>query len=364
MLPATEKKFIHALALAGCEYDALAKLDAAFGSFEAAWRADGESLRRAGLSEERVAAIGRSRESLNPDEEMRNLITAGIAIIAKSDADYPELLRHIASPPAALYIKGRLPPKLPHLAVVGTRKATPYGREATAAIIRELGREAKLVIVSGLAQGIDTTAHRAALDARLPTVGVLGGGADRQSFFPPENWNLAGEIVAAGGAVVSEYPPGAPPLAPHFPARNRIIAGLSRGVLIAEAPEKSGALITARLALESGRDVLAIPGQLFSPNAAGTNRLIQDGARLVTKADDIIDELGLERVSGATVSQDALTDETERTILGLLREPASVDELREHTNLPTPKIVTCLSLLELKGLVRSMGQNRFQQTRA
>lgn len=360
-MAASDKKFLHALGLAGCEYDALEKVHAAFGSFEAAWRADGELLRRAGLAEERIAAIGRARADTDPDEAMRALIAEGVALVSRDDADYPPALREIASPPFALYIKGRLRPDVPHLAVVGTRKATPYGREATAAIIRELGRETKVAIVSGLAQGIDTSAHRAALEARLPTFGVLGGGMDRESFFPPENWNLAEEMLRSGGAVLSEYPPGAPSLKHHFPARNRIIAGLSRGVLIAEAPEKSGALITARWALESGREVMAIPGQLFSPTAQGTNRLIQDGARLVTKAEDIIEELNLERRAPAADEPTLLTDETERTILGLLQEPANVDELKLRTNLPTPEITTCLSMLELKGFIRPMGQNRFQR---
>lgn len=351
MLPPQEKKFLHALLLAGVEYDALARVRAAFNSYEAAWRAGAHGLANAGLAAERVEAIIAARERTLPDEEMRKLIAEGISLVAAEDAEFPAELRTIASPPFALYIKGRVDPAKPRLAVVGTRKATSYGREATRKIIGDLAAETDLVIVSGLAQGIDAEAHRAALES----------GMDRRSFFPPENWNLAGQILERGGAVVSEYPPGTPALKHHFPARNRIIAGLAAGTLVVEAPEKSGALITAHFALEQGRDVFAIPGQLFSPNAAGAHRLIQDGAKLVTCAGDIIEELGLARRHREDMAEALLTTEAEKTILRILGEPASVDEIKMKTNFPTPEIVSCLSVLELKGFVRPMGQNRFQK---
>lgn len=358
-----EKKFLHAVLSAGAEHDTLQTLRAAFGSFEAAWRADADALERAGVSREGAGRIAVARNRTNPDEEMRKLVAEGIALVAAEDPDYPPELREIAVPPLALYIKGRIPDGLPRLAVVGTRKATAYGREAAQKIIRDLADETGIVIVSGLAQGIDTEAHRAALSSGLPTVGVLGGGMDRASFFPPENWNLAAEVTANGGVIISEYPPGAPALKHHFPARNRIIAGISSGVLVVEAPEASGALITARFALEQGREVFAVPGPLFSPNAAGTHRLIQDGAKLVASAEDIIEELNLPRRKKSERAAVLLTDATERTILELLVEPAGVDELKERTDLPTPRIITCLSLLELKGFIRPMGQNRYQRIR-
>ena len=383
MLPAHEKKFLHALLLTGAEYDAIQKLRAKFNSFEAAWRAEPAALTAAGLSAELAAKIAVTHSRLNPDDEMRKLVASRIAIVAADDGEFPAELLQIASPPVAVYIKGRIRKDLPHLAVVGTRKATAYGREAARKIIRELALKTDIAIVSGLAQGIDTEAHKAALEARVPTVGVLGGGMDRASFFPPENWQLAEQITASGGAVISEYPPGTPAQKHHFPARNRIIAGLCKGVLVVEAPERSGALITARFAVEENREVFAIPGPLFSPNTAGVHRLIQDGAKLVAGADDIIEELGLTRrtlhqkmetvltpletramgVAGArsALSLTGLTDGTERTILMLLGEPASVDEIKEKTNMATPAIIACLSLLELKGIVRPMGQNKFQR---
>ena len=360
-MPPHEKKFLHAIAMTGAEYDATQNIREAFGSFEAAWRSGAAELERAGLGQELAATIAAARDRIQPDEEMRKLVGQGIALVTADESDFPQELREIASPPLALYIKGRLASEMPRLAVVGTRKATAYGREATAKIIRDLGEETAIAIVSGLAQGIDSEAHRAALASDLPSIGVLGSGMDRTSFFPPENWNLAEEITAKGGAVVSEYPPGTPGLPHHFPARNRIIAGLSSGVLVVEAPEKSGALITAHFALEQGRDVFAVPGQMFSPNAAGVHRLIQDGAKLVTRADDIIEELGLARRSQKERAETVLTGGTEKTILSLLDEPASVDELKEKTQLATPDIITALSLLELQGFIRPMGQNRFQR---
>lgn len=361
MLPAHEKKFLHALLACGIEYDALQKIASAFPSFEAAWRADVSVLTAAGLSEELASRLAAAPSHINPDEEMRKLVSQDIALVTADESEFPTELRDIASPPLALYIKGRVKGGMPRLAVVGTRKATAYGREATKKIIRDVADETDIAIVSGLAQGIDTEAHRAAIASGLPTIGVLGSGMDRESLFPPENWPLAEEIVAKDGAIISEYPPGTPALPHHFPARNRIIAGLALGVLVVEAPERSGALITARFALEQGREVFAVPSQLFSPNAIGTHRLIQDGAKLVTAAGDVIDELRLPRRSREEKAQTLLTDETERTILGLLGEPANVDELKERTRLPTPQIISCLSLLELKGFIRPMGQNRFQR---
>ena len=361
MLPAHDKKFLHAVLSAGAEHDAAQKLFSAFGSYEAAWRAGPAALETAGISRELADRTTKARERLNPDDAMRALVTQGIALVTAGEPEFPKELYEISAAPLALYIKGRVPNDLPRLAVVGTRKATPYGREATHTIIRGLANQTSLAVVSGLAQGIDAEAHRAALAAGLPTIGVLGSGMDRASFFPPENWNLAEEMVAASGAIISEYPPGAPALPHHFPARNRIIAGLSRGVLVVEAPERSGALITARFALEQGRDVFAVPGQLFSLNAIGAHRLIQDGAKLVTKADDIIDELNLPHRSPSEQAAAGLTGEAERTILSLLGEPKSVDELKTETELATPNIISCLSLLELKGFIRPMGQNKFRR---
>lgn len=361
MLPANEKKFLHAILLTGAEYDSIQKIRAYFGSYQAAWESNMPELAAVGLSGERAEAIVKARETIRPDEEMRKLVSQSIALITSGEAEFPQEFTNIASPPFYLYIKGRISPAKPRFAVVGTRKATPYGKQACEKIIRDLAERTEVEIVSGLAQGIDTEAHKAAVANNLKTIGVLGSGMDRASLFPPENWSLAEEIVKKGGAVISEYPPGSPALKHHFPARNRIISGLSLGVLVVEAPEKSGALITANFALEHGRDVFAVPGQMFSANAAGVNYLIQQGAKLVTGADDIIEELKLPQKTMARKIETSLTGEREKTILEILAEPASVDELKAKTNLPTPEIISCLSMLELKGFIRPMGQNRFQR---
>lgn len=361
MPDAQEKKFLHALLLTGAEYDSIVTIRQALPSYEEAWRTSFSALAAAGLSSECAEAIISAREKTRPDEEMRKLVSQSIVLLTREDPEFPKELAHLASPPLWLYIKGRLDYKKPRLAVVGTRKATQYGHEAAKKIIRDLAEKTDLVIASGLAQGIDAAAHRAALENGLMTFGVIGGGMDSPSFFPAENWHLAEEIVKKGGAVISEYPPGAPALKHHFIARNRIIAGLSAGTLVIEAPEKSGALITASFALEQGRDVFAVPGQMFSPNAGGVNKLIQDGAKLVTSADDIIDELGLARRKTAERVSASLTGVNEKTILEILSEPTSVDEIKVKTSLETPEIISCLSMLELKGFVRPMGQNRFQR---
>lgn len=360
-MPPQEKKFLHSLALAGAEYHAFEKLREVFGSFERAWNVDASSLKTAGLSEELADAIVKSRERIQPDAEMRKLVASGIAITTEDDPDFPKELSTIATKPRFLYIRGQIDQTRPRLAVVGTRKATAYGKEACAKIIRDLADAADIAIVSGLAQGIDTEAHQAALQAGLPAIGVIGGGMDRTSFFPPENWNLAEDIVKKGGAIVSEYPPGAPALKHHFVGRNRIIAGLSLATLVVEAPEKSGALITANFALEQGRDVFAIPGQLFSPNAIGAHRLIQNGAKLITSADDILDELNIPRKTTTKRASEILTGEAERRILELLSESQSVGDLMQSTNLSSSEIITCLSMLELKGFVRAMGENKYQR---
>ncbi|MBI2097227.1 MAG: DNA-protecting protein DprA [Candidatus Sungbacteria bacterium] len=361
MLSARNKKFLHAILLTGAEYDTVQKILETIGSLESAWRATASELESAGVGRERAEAIAGVQKSLDPDDEMRKLVGQMIALVARDDPEFPKELLEIPSPPFTLYIKGRLTTRKPRLAVVGTRKATIYGKQACEKIIHDLADKTDLEIVSGLAQGIDTEAHRHALKNNLKTIGVLGSGIDRQSFFPYENWNLAEEIIRKGGAVISEYPPGTPALKHHFPARNRIISGLALATLVVEAPEKSGALITANFALEQGRDVLAIPGQMFSLNALGVHRLIQSGAKLVTSADDIIDELGLERKSISQKAETLLTDQKEKIILSILAEPQSVDDIKLKAGLTTPEIVSCLTLLELKGFIRPMGQNKFQR---
>jgi len=208
-----------------------------------------------------------------------------------NDPEYPRILKEIYDPPQGIYIRGNIEIlNKSGLAVVGTRKATAYGIKATEEIIKNL--PPGLVIVSGLALGIDTVAHRAALKKNIPTIAVLGSSVDDQSIYPRENAKLAYEIIAKGGAIISEYEPPSPPQKQNFPARNRIISGLSKAVIVIEAPEKSGALITAKCALEQNREVYALPGNVFSENSQGTNNLIKQGAHPITSFKEVIEEIG------------------------------------------------------------------------
>ena len=245
------------------------------------------------------------------------------------------------------------------VAVVGTRQATEYGIEATRRLTGELAR-AGAVIVSGLALGIDAVAHRTALDSHGTTVAVLGCGVDDATIGPRQNVPLARDILEHGGLLVSEYAPGTPADRWTFPARNRIISGLSRGVLVTEAAIKSGALITARLAADQGRDVFAVPGSIFWPRSQGPNHLIANGAKVAVNADDIIGEYGL--VSGArngTVSTQS--DPVRRTIVAILENgPEHIDAIIAATDRTAPEIIATLSRMELEGALISTESGHYR----
>jgi DNA processing protein len=248
------------------------------------------------------------------------------------------------------------------IAVVGTRRPTSYGRDAADRLAGDLAR-AGVTIVSGLAKGIDTHAHRSALAACGRTIAVLGSGLDR--IYPAENAALAREI-SEKGTLISEYPPGTPPDAANFPARNRIISGLSRGVLVIEARESSGALITADFALEQGRDVFAIPGNIFWPTSEGSHRLIQQGAKLVRCADDVLQELNLAQLPQQLEMRQVLpANDTEATLVQLLSdEPLHIDQVVRQSGLPTHVVSPALAMMELKGMVRQVGAMQYTLTKA
>jgi DNA processing protein len=287
-------------------------------------------------------------------------------ILNLADERYPERLRAIHDPPAVLYCDGVPEPQdRQAVALVGSRKATPYGLRVTEALAGELSR-LRFTIVSGFARGIDAAAHRAALAAGGRTIAVLGCGLDVD--YPPGHKSLHAEI-AASGAVLTEFEPGTPPLAAHFPRRNRIISGLALGVVVIEAAEDSGSLITARLALEQGREVFAVPGPIEAPTSRGPHSLLKQGAKLVEKVEDIVEELlpqlehtltltptlsprGRGKGEGEFPEPKSLSPE-ERTILELLsREPRHLDELTEQSSLAAADVARILLGLELKALVR------------
>lgn len=325
-----------------------------FGAPEAAWRASPMELARAGLDRRAIEGMVRLRQAADPQAVLARLERQGVRLLTIDDADYPQLLREVHDPPPVLYIKGELlASDRWAVAVVGTRRVTSYGRQVVERLVAELAR-AGLTIVSGLARGVDGVAHRVALEAGGRTIAVLGSGLDR--IYPAEHSALARDI-AASGAVVSEFPLGTPPDALNFPRRNRIISGLAMGTLVVEAGEASGALITADFALEQGREVFAVPGSILSAASAGPNRLIQEGAKLVTCAQDILEELNISAAAQQEVVREALPEnETEAHLLRLMgSEPRHIDELGRAAGLPAAEVSSALTLMELKGLVRQVG---------
>jgi DNA processing protein len=283
---------------------------------------------------------------------------AHIGIVAWSDASYPVALTTIVDPPPLLWIRGRIDAlALPSVAIVGSRAASPYAIDVAGQLARDLA-ERGVAIVSGLARGVDSAAHRGALDGGGATIAVLGSGVD--VMYPPEHAPLANEICA-DGAVVSELVPGTPPLPWCFPLRNRIISGLVRAVVVIEAGEKSGSLITARCALEQGRDVLAVPGNVLSGRNRGAHALLKDGAKIVESADDILEELGM---CPAPPSARGAKAGTVDPVLACLApgEACDLDAIAERSGLQTSRLLPRLFELELQGLVRRVGGGRFVRT--
>jgi len=338
----------------------------AFGSPDRILAAPDERLAEiAGLSPKTIGVLRSSPADPEVDRELEQLEGSDILIITYSDPEYPQPLRDIYDPPPYLYVRGTIQPAdSSAVAVVGSRNATDYGLRAAADISRELAR-AGLTIVSGMAAGIDTAAHRGALSTQGRTLAVLGCGVD--VCYPAENRRLYDEI-ARTGAVLSEYAPGTGPDSYHFPARNRIISGLARGILVVEASPKSGSLITARLALEQGRDVFAVPGSIYSFKARGAHELIRSGAALVDSAQDIIDALGMVAAAAAPTAVEPRTDELApdaRRIWDLLESgPVHIDGLICATGLSSSAVSTALLELELGGFVRQLPGKHFERSRS
>ena len=339
----------------------LGRLREHFGSLDVAWRASERELLTL-LDERSGRGIIVARSRTDPDRIMEKIAASGVDVVTVLDDDFPYLLRQISGPPPVLFYRGTLPGREePTVAVVGTRRSTSYGREATAQIAGELA-SAGVTVVSGLAKGIDGFAHRAAIDRGSRTLAVLASGVD--IIYPPEHRQLA-ERVIEQGALISEYLPGTKPDAPSFPARNRIISGLSRATVVIEAPARSGALITASFAGDQGRDVYAVPGSILSAGSAGSNKLLRDGATVLTSAADLLEDLGLASVTEsepATQTAFPMTDE-ERTIYALVTaEPQHIDELAYSASLTISQASALMTMLELKGLVANAGAQHFVAT--
>lgn len=354
-----------------------------FGSPEEIYYAEtDELLLSEGMDRAQAALIARQRDLGEADRILADCDRLGLRILTIGDGDYPGRLQNIYDPPILLYAKGRMPLFDEELAVavVGTRTCSPYGLDSAEKLGYGLAKGGALV-VSGLARGIDAAASRGALRAGSSAVGVVGNGLDVK--YPPESRFLYDDIAAVG-VLLSEYPPGTPPAGRHFPARNRIMSGLSAAVLVVEAPERSGALITANLALEQGRDLYAVPGPINAPGSVGCNRLIREGAGLVAEPWDLLGDYqrrfpGKLRPQMAKKCEESLGEVEEQTreapaeplppsyslsrnerdltddqlvvLRTLTAEPIQVDDLIEKSELPTRRVLSALTVLEIEELV-------------
>jgi len=318
-----------------------------------------------GIRSNTIKALSNSaRDSDWANRELDRLEKLGLGLLTLNDESYPHNLKMIYDPPPILYIKGEIQERDGlSLAIVGSRSASAYGKDTTQRLARSL-TERGFTIVSGLARGIDTAAHKGALKAGGRTLAVLGSGVD--VIYPWENKRLAEEI-SERGAVISEFPLGTQPEAPHFPSRNRIISGLSLGAIIIEASFRSGSLITARLALEQGREVFAVPGNVDSPWSKGTNRLIKEGAKLVTDTEDIIEEVLPQYEAPGKLKSESPPEPEDltlegKTILALLEaSPVPIDSLIQETGFPSGQVSSLLLDLELKGLVKQLPGKTFKK---
>jgi len=342
--------------------DWLERLIEIFGSAAEILRQDAETLaREANLNPSTAAHLLRDAFAVDPQEEWDKTAALGGHIYLPEDEEYPQSLRNIKEAPVALYVLGKLPAENQACAaMVGTRKITPYGRRAAGKLATDL-TQAGVTVVSGLARGVDSECHAAAVRLKKPTVAAIGTGVGR--CYPPENRALARAILEHGGAIVSELPFNKPPNAFHFPRRNRIIAALSQPVVVVEGETKSGALITAKLALEMGKDVLAVPGPIDSPQSAGPNSLIRDGAGVVTSAADILDYIPQQLRFGLDPRfferdpqtpdkpQDDLTPRQREVMAAVGAGQASLDQIAETIRADVPEAAGLLFELEVKGFL-------------
>ncbi|HEY4521590.1 MAG TPA: DNA-processing protein DprA [Candidatus Paceibacterota bacterium] len=277
--------------------------------------------------------------------------------ITQKSPDFPKILLEIPHPPKTLNVWGKVPKTEHYISIVGARKNSAYGEEILRKIISGLAPHG-FTIISGLAVGIDSVAHKAALENNMPTIGILGSGLQKNVFFPFQNWKLAENIVSAGGAVISEYENDMKAAYWSFPQRNRIISGLSKATLIVEAGEKSGSLITARFALDQNREVMAVPGMVYSANSKGTNRLIKQGAHLIESAEDVLEIYGInftKQPSCLVTEQLGCLTPQEKIIFDTINEPADIDTIIRACKMPSYEVQAVIGLMELRGIIKKVG---------
>lgn len=333
-----------------------------FGDARTAWNASPFDLVAAGIGSRLAERVVQIRGTIDLDEYMSRVEKSNIQIFTWDDPDYPAHLKEIDQPPPVLYVRGDLSVEDTwSVGIVGTRAVTAYGRQVTDELASVLAQNG-VTVVSGLARGVDAVAHTAALKAGGRTLAVLGSGVDR--IYPPEHRQMA-EKIMLNGAIISDYAPGTAPDSANFPPRNRIISGLSMAIVVVEAGDISGALITAQFAANQGRDVFAVPGMIYAPQSKGTNRLIANGARVLLRPADVLEALDLTRnVERREVRRAVPSDATEAALLDYLRvEPLHVDEIRAGLGLPIEKISAALTMMELKGMVRQVGSMNYVAVR-
>lgn len=340
--------------VAGIGPTRLAALLKLCGSIEAAWRAPIQQMQQAGLDRRSQANLLEARRTFNLLQAWQQTERAGVTVLTWDDVNYPSNLREIDAPPPVLYVRGTLDAQDDMaIAIVGTRRASAYGREIAHLSATEFARN-KVTVVSGLALGVDAIAHKAALEADGRTIAVLGSGVDQ--LYPAQNRDLAHQIMKQG-AIISEYPLGTRPEANNFPPRNRIISGLSRGIVVVEAGVQSGSLITATFAAEQGRDVFAVPGSILHPGSAGCNTLIREGAMPFLSVNDVLDQLNFAQfATQRTVRREVPVDPLEGELLATLsHEPCHIDDLVRRLSWSSAQVSSTLTMMELKGLVRHVG---------
>lgn len=333
-----------------------------FGDARTAWEASPAALGSSGLSKKIVKNMLKVRASVDLHTIEEQLEAQQITLLTWLDEGYPRRLKDINQPPPVVYVRGEVTPQDEWaVAVVGTRRITPYGRQVTEEVGAFLARNG-VTVVSGLARGIDSTAHKAALNAGGRSIAVLGSGVDR--IYPDENRELAEKMIERG-ALISDYPLGTPPEGTNFPPRNRLISGLCIAVVIVEAGHKSGALITADFAVNQGREVFAVPGNIFAPQSKGTNRLVRDGAHPLLSPEDLLAALDLTMVTEHQSARTVLpADATEAALFEILgHEPMHVDEIGLLAKLPIAQVSSSLALMELKGMVRQVGGMQYVAVR-
>lgn len=329
-----------------------------FGDLSIAWHAPAEAFQEIGLPGRVLKNLFSLRDEIDLDQLYESILSTDTTVLTLLDEQYPRLLKEIDQAPPVIYVSGSLSPADEFaVAMVGTRRVTAYGQQVTRDTSTYLAGHG-LTIVSGLARGVDAMAHQHALQAGGRTIAVLGSGVD--VIYPPENRKLA-EAIVDNGAIISDYPLGTQPEGINFPPRNRIISGLSLATIVVEAGERSGALITADFAVEQGRDVFAVPGNVFSPASRGTNRLIQKGAYVMVSPQDVLDVLDLSQVEDYKDARQTLPADTiEARILQVMGyEPIHVDEICNEAGLPVDKISAALTMMELKGMVQHVGGMRY-----